>query len=243
MKITILSTETKHHIYFVNKLYREFKDIDVIYERRKLVKPYSTGPFFESEQDEYEELFFDLNNDGTKRHFSKELAKRVVTVHSVNQTGVDSYIKSLQPDLIIVFGTGIIYPHLLGLAKLGMINLHGGIAQAYRGLDSTLWAIYEKDFKNLGITVHYVDPELDTGEVVAQEFLTIDKNDQIYHFRYKITKTATEMILKILRKIQSSQQKHPSQIMNPKGKYYSAMTLEQKHQALKNFLEYQRGLT
>ena len=42
-------------------------------------------------------------------------------------------------------------------------------AQYYRGLDSDLWAIYHRDYKNIGVTIHMVDSELDTGEILYQE--------------------------------------------------------------------------
>ena len=50
-----------------------------------------------------------------------------------------------------------------------MINLHEGITQRYQGLDSTLSALFNKDFENLGITIHYVESELDAGDILSQK--------------------------------------------------------------------------
>ena len=49
MRIAILTTETDHHTYFINSINKFFKDIYVVYETRKLEKPYKTGPFFDKE--------------------------------------------------------------------------------------------------------------------------------------------------------------------------------------------------
>ena len=57
MKLIVCTTQTKHHFYFVNKIYEKLSIDSVFYERRRLSKKYITGPFYDDEQDKYEELF------------------------------------------------------------------------------------------------------------------------------------------------------------------------------------------
>ncbi|MBA7490681.1 Methionyl-tRNA formyltransferase [subsurface metagenome] len=242
MNIVIFTTPTKHHIYFVNKVYKEFNISSVIYERRTLLKKYSTGPFYDNEQDKYEELFFDKASGGVERTYPKELDRKVITIYGVNQQGLDAYLNALAPDVVVVYGTGIIYRHLVNLPKRGMINLHGGLTQFYRGLDSTLWAFYHKDFENIGITIHYVEPELDAGDILSQRRISVEKTDEIYHFRYKITKQATEMTLNLLKKFSKHRDRLEAVPTQPKGRYFSAMDLQRKFIALKNLKEYQKRL-
>ena len=52
----------------------------------------------------------------------------------------------MNPDLIITFGTGIVKPYIFNASKWGTINIHRGQIDKYRGLDSDLWAIKNKDF-------------------------------------------------------------------------------------------------
>ena len=59
MKIIIFSTDTKHHTYFINRISEYYDVCSVIYERKKIVKDYDTGPFWEKEVDEFEEVFFE----------------------------------------------------------------------------------------------------------------------------------------------------------------------------------------
>ena len=58
-QLVILSTDTLHHRYFINKVADNFDICSVIYERKKLTKDYVTGPFFEEEETEFEEKFFE----------------------------------------------------------------------------------------------------------------------------------------------------------------------------------------
>ena len=48
---------------------------------------------------------------------------------------------------------------------------HYGLLPRYRGMNVTEWSIYYDD--PVGVTVHAVDPGIDTGEILLQETLTV----------------------------------------------------------------------
>jgi phosphoribosylglycinamide formyltransferase-1 len=66
-------------------------------------------------------------------------------------------------DLYMVLGAGILSEECLEGKKV--LNVHPGIIPISRGLDSFKWAIYHK--RPLGNTLHYIDKEVDKGEVVS----------------------------------------------------------------------------
>ncbi|MEK9723900.1 MAG: formyltransferase family protein, partial [Rhodospirillaceae bacterium] len=90
-----------------------------------------------------------------------DTAAKVRVVGRVNEPGVIEAVRELAPDLGISYGIGRAKPALFTLPAWGTINVHRGIAQDYRGLDSEYWAILEGRFDKLGVTIHYVDAELD----------------------------------------------------------------------------------
>ena len=51
MKVLILSTNTKHHTYFINKIAQHYDICGIVYERKVLKKDYPTGPFFDNLED------------------------------------------------------------------------------------------------------------------------------------------------------------------------------------------------
>ena len=236
MKVLILSTETKHHTYFINKLAEYHNICGIIYERRKLKKQYNAGPFFEKEENEYENKFFDEVQDT----FSNALNKKIISLHSVNDNHIRAYITSLAPDIAISFGTGIIKPYIFKIPAMGTINVHRGYIQKYRGLDSDLWAMYNKEFDNIGTTIHFVDDNLDTGAILAQENVIITKEDMIYHMRYRTTCIAAKLVNDVLKNLEKSECELNYQVTV--GTYYSAMSLDNKYKALQNFQEYKELL-
>ena len=69
--------------------------------------------------------------------------------------------------------------------KFGLINVHRGIINKYRGLDSDLWAIYHKDLDNIGVTIHKVDENLDTGKRNrSKKIKNYKKKIKIYQLKF-----------------------------------------------------------
>ena len=242
MKVLILTTESKHHTYFIMKLFKKFEVVGLVYERRRIVKDYPTGPIFEAEEQEFEERFFDKSLDGVSRDLPANLMERTIEVHSVNQRGFAAYIRALEPDVAIAFGVGFIMPSVFSIPHWGTINVHRGIAEEYRGLDSDLWAIYHKRFDQIGVTVHYVDKGLDTGDVLAQEHISIEPRDEIFHLRYKTTLGATRLVSSVLSEFAERGGPLEGESQRRVGAYYSSMPLDLKQVAQSYFCEFKESL-
>jgi folate-dependent phosphoribosylglycinamide formyltransferase PurN len=114
-----------------------------------------------------------LNNLNTK----EIPAKKIRSVHSVNDESTLEIIKEINPDLIIVCGTRIISKKLLGTIACRLINIHAGITPLYRGVHGTYWALVNNDIENSGVTVHFIDEGIDTGNIIVQGHVGIGGND------------------------------------------------------------------
>src|SRR5262249_7526358 len=66
-------------------------------------------------------------------------------------------------DYYLVGGAAIIPAHAIGRKKI--INAPPGIIPAARGLDAFKWSIF--NMVPLGVTLHYIDREVDRGERIA----------------------------------------------------------------------------
>ena len=61
---------------------------------------------------------------------------------------------------------------LLGLPPLGWLNVHPSLLPAYRGPAPLFWA-FRNGENTTGVTIHFMDEELDTGDIVAQAPLAL----------------------------------------------------------------------
>jgi folate-dependent phosphoribosylglycinamide formyltransferase PurN len=100
-------------------------------------------------------------------------------VESVNGAKVTALLEQHQPCVVVVSGTGIIAKRVLALAPT-FLNIHTGITPRYRGVHGAFWAIYEGHPELAGVTVHVVDPGVDTGAIVGQATIEIDPSSDTY---------------------------------------------------------------
>lgn len=85
-----------------------------------------------------------------------------------NTKGLALALESYQPDLLVVFGFAWkIPPRILAIPQLGALNIHVSMLPKYRGPAPLPWAIRNGDPSG-GITVHRMDDDFDTGNVLAQ---------------------------------------------------------------------------
>lgn len=70
----------------------------------------------------------------------------------------------------------ILRRRLIESAPLGFINCHAGALPFYRGRNVLNWALINGETK-FGITVHYIDEGIDTGDIIKQEFVDILPED------------------------------------------------------------------
>lgn len=78
-------------------------------------------------------------------------------------------------DLYVITGSRILSSECVKNKKI--INAHPGIIPACRGLDSFKWSIYED--KPLGVSLHYIDENVDSGEVISVMQTDVFEGDTI----------------------------------------------------------------
>lgn len=86
-------------------------------------------------------------------------------------------IKALEPDLIVVVAYGRILPEtIINQPSLGTINVHGSLLPKYRGAAPIQRAILNGDAET-GITIMQIDTGMDTGAILLQKSLSIQRDD------------------------------------------------------------------
>ena len=76
-------------------------------------------------------------------------------------------LKETKPDLIILAGfLKIIPPKIINEFKNKIINLHPSILPDFKGLNADKKSFEAK--KSCGITIHYADIQLDSGDIILQ---------------------------------------------------------------------------
>jgi methionyl-tRNA formyltransferase len=96
---------------------------------------------------------------------------------SVNASDFLQSIAGYECDLFVSMSFNQIFrKQLIEYPRLGTINCHAGRLPFYRGRNILNWALIN-DEKEFGITVHYVDAGIDTGDILAQRLFPITDQD------------------------------------------------------------------
>ena len=101
-------------------------------------------------------------------------------------------------DLVVGIATSIIKRKTLLIPKHGFINIHPGILPQYRGIGN-FWALYNRDFKNVGATVHWMTPEIDVGTILCKEYIDMNKKT-LWQINYDSMSRAIDKLANIFNK-------------------------------------------
>jgi folate-dependent phosphoribosylglycinamide formyltransferase PurN len=92
---------------------------------------------------------------------------KVMRVDSINSDEVFRTIQSISPDVLAVWGSTVLEPRLLSVARHA-VNLHFGISPHYRGALANQHAVLNGDYAHVGATIHYMADKVDSGRVLDQ---------------------------------------------------------------------------
>jgi len=121
----------------------------------------------------------------------------------INSKGFVDMIRKLEPDLILsVANSQILKQRILEVPKLGAINVHGSLLPEYRGILTAFWVLVNNE-KETGVTVHYMESEVDSGAIIGQQRIAISETDSIHSLYRRIATIGASLMLKAVTSIES----------------------------------------
>jgi methionyl-tRNA formyltransferase len=101
-----------------------------------------------------------------------------------------------KPDVLALGGTRIIKPSILETPRRATVNAHPGLLPWLRGSASVGWALY-KDLPQ-GATAHFIDPGIDTGDIIVKRQLPVYHHDTYESINYRIAILSGELMAESL---------------------------------------------
>ena len=107
-------------------------------------------------------------------------------------------LDDLDADLAVVASYGkIIPPNLLNIPKKGSINVHPSLLPKYRGSSPIQFALLNGNHKT-GTTIMVIDDGMDSGDILAQNELSIDLIDNYERLSEKLIELSIELLEKTI---------------------------------------------
>jgi phosphoribosylglycinamide formyltransferase-1 len=115
----------------------------------------------------------------------------LVKIHNINLVVLAGFMRLLSKQFIN------------SLPKHSIINVHPSILPEFKGLNAIQQAI-DSGAKYTGVTIHYVDEGIDTGDIIQQETIKIDKNDTIISLKKRLQALEHDLYPKVIESILST---------------------------------------
>ncbi len=117
----------------------------------------------------------------------------LIEVGNLNGPIAVEQLRRLGPDLGVVLGTRILKPTTFSVPRRGCINLHKGRVPDYRGMPPGFWELYDNQ-ESAGVTVHFVDAGLDTGDVIGEDAVAIHPRDTPNSLAKKLDQAGADLL-------------------------------------------------
>jgi methionyl-tRNA formyltransferase len=123
----------------------------------------------------------------------------------INKINSDSFIQELSElniDLIVICHfQKLISLKIINLPILGCINLHPSLLPYYRGMSPQHYPIINGESET-GITVHFVDEGIDTGDIILQKKIEINNEDYVSDLQKKMKLIYSTIVIEAIDKIE-----------------------------------------
>lgn len=146
-----------------------------------------------------------IDDDGFDNVFNKSVLKlaKKNNIKILKLQNLFNFIvkKKFIIDLILCLGSTSILPkNIIDLPKIGSLNIHPSILPKYRGRYSLVHAIFNGE-KFTGLTAHWIDKNIDLGQIISQKKIRIKDGDTGGTLYKKFTINAIKEFKSIFHKI------------------------------------------
>jgi UDP-4-amino-4-deoxy-L-arabinose formyltransferase/UDP-glucuronic acid dehydrogenase (UDP-4-keto-hexauronic acid decarboxylating) len=129
---------------------------------------------------------------------ASDLGFKTWPARMVKDPALGETLRSEQVDILLnVHSLFIIHPKVLAAPRFGAYNLHPALLPRYAGLNSVSWAILHGE-KEHGVTIHKMEPGIDTGAIVYQEHFPVGDEDTALALSFRCTQIGVALIFRLL---------------------------------------------
>lgn len=137
---------------------------------------------------------------------------------NINSPELKEHINNLRPDIIIcAHFNQLISPEIYSLAKVASLNIHPSLLPDLKGVDPAFYALLE-EYNHTGTSLHYLAEVFDTGKVISNTPIEIEKSDSLFSLNIKLFKAGADLLRDFFNQVPSNKY---SSVDNEKHRYDS----------------------
>jgi folate-dependent phosphoribosylglycinamide formyltransferase PurN len=201
MRAILLTSTFRRHVYVANTAAAGCELVGV-WQEEKTFRPeqYARDATGEAviqghfgDRDASEARYFSSADD---LRLDRGVVHRVVSAGGCSHAEEVALMEAGRPDVVLVFGTGILREPFLSAFEGRIINIHLGLSPYYRGAGTNFWPLVNREPEYVGATIHYLDAGIDTGPILAHVRPRIERGDGPHDIGNKTIVAAAQALLR-----------------------------------------------
>jgi methionyl-tRNA formyltransferase len=201
MRAILLTSTFRRHVFVANTI-AERCDLAGVWQEEKSFHPERYAESVDDEaviqrhfanRDESEASYF-ASHDAVR--LGSQGTHRLVPAGGCNDPAEVARMIAARPDVVLVFGTGILRQELLSAFDGRIINIHLGLSPYYRGAGTNFWPLVNREPEYVGATIHYLDAGIDTGPMLAHARPSIAHGDGPHDIGNKTIVAAADALVR-----------------------------------------------
>ena len=173
--------------------------------------PWAHEAFYKIMEDESLQIKFVMVRYDKQDPVLVDLAKKnniPLEMHpNINSQEFMKRVKQYDVDIFVSMSFNQIFKtEMINMPRLKTINCHAGKLPFYRGRNILNWALIN-DEKEFGITVHYLDEGIDTGDIILQDTYPITDEDDYGTLLTRAYEGCADVLYRAIKMIQNDEVK------------------------------------
>lgn len=192
IKALVLTSNKPRHRYLINTIYKNFDLVGLITEEK--------NNYYVQQQEEslLVQEHFKKISEYELEYFNDVEYPNVDTLHldkkNINNNEVIYWAAEKNPEVIFLFGTGILEEQWLQAFDSKIINLHLGLSPFYRGTATLFWPFFNHEIECVGTTIHLAEKKVDAGKIIERIKPDIEVGDTYYDINMKAIKKSIDLL-------------------------------------------------
>lgn len=159
------------------------------------------------------------------RQFVKQRNLNFIEYDSLDDIFFINKIRDLKADIAVVCSFNYKIPKILiDSVKDGFINVHPSLLPHYRG-PNPYSAVILNNEKETGVTLHFMDENFDTGDIVATKKIALSRVETMGTLFNRTNIIALDMLLETLKRYETTELNREKQ---PKGQFKLGTSLSEE---------------
>lgn len=202
MKLLWIGGSHPRHLYYINEIAKDFEIAGAIIQKRENMLP--KPPEVSMRLEKLWNRHFRERDEAERMHFGEQYYPDT-DVLEVNKEDLEGgvsvkMVEHIKPDVVLIFGCGLIRGELAKVLPEMSLNLHLGISPRYRGAATLFWPFYFLEPQWAGCTIHKIVHEPDAGDILHQCRPLLFKKDGIHDVACRAVVQASSDMREILKK-------------------------------------------